>query len=108
MHLSCFLAASTPNSKLSLLQSWHSRGKPEDPKFLTLLHLLSVYLNRILRFVCCSKFAITLTSMQLFVYRNSVEQKYLTFSTYAIRIPLHHVIFQLSFIELQNSLYRVK
>lgn len=69
--LSLFLAASTPNSKLSSLQSWHSRGKPESPKFLTLLYLLSTYLYRFLLFVCGNKFTITLWNIKLFVYRKT-------------------------------------
>lgn len=70
MHLPLFLAASTPNSKLSLLQRWHSRGQTENLKFLMLLHVLSVYLNRILLFVCCSKFT---WNIQLFLYRITVQ-----------------------------------
>lgn len=74
--------------QLSLLQSWHSRGKPENPKFLTLLHLHSAYLNRVLLFVCCGKFAITLRNIHLFVDKNTAEQGYLTFWTHAIIILL--------------------
>lgn len=72
---SLFLAAPTPNFKLSVPQSWHSRGEPENPEFLTLTHLCSVYLIEALRFVCCSRFAITRRNIQLFVNTSTAERQ---------------------------------
>lgn len=89
MHFLTFLAPTTPHSKVSLLQSWHSRGNVEKQKILTIIHIPSVYLNRVLLFVCCSKFSITLRNIQLRGDRNTFERECLTFSTH----PVYSVYF---------------
>lgn len=99
-----FLASTTPHSKVSLLQSWHSRGNAEKQKFLRIIHGPSLYLNRVLLFVCCSKFSITLRNIQLFGDRNTfiAWMFNILHICRVLSILLNLVISQLSFVVPQG------